>query len=136
MPSLKTYDIFISHAWAHTEDYARVVKFLNDARNFKWRNYSVPSHDPVDANNKTKLKEALRRQMKPANAMLIISGMYAAYSDWIEFEMEFGAELSKPMIGIRPWGQQRTPQAVQNAVKEMVGWNQTSIVSAVRKHSL
>ena len=136
MPALRTYDVFISHAWNYHEDYNRIVKFLNEANNFKWRNYSVPVHDPADANSRAKLQEALKRQMRPANVFLILAGMYATHSAWIEFEINFGATLSKPMIGIRPWGQQRIPKAVSDAVDVMVGWQTSSIVNAIRKHSL
>ena len=136
MPTLKTYDTFISHAWTYNRDYYRLINFLNDAPNFKWRNYSVPQHDPADANSTTKLKEALRKQMRPVNIVLILSGMYAAHSDWIEFEIQFAEQLGKPMVGIRPWAQQRIPKIVSDAVDEMVGWNTSSIVAAIRRHSL
>jgi len=62
--------------------------------------------------------------------------MYASYSRWINVEMDLADEFRKPMIGVRPWGQERTPQAVQDRVKEMVGWNTDSIVSAIRKWSI
>ena len=136
MPLLKTYDIFISHAWNYHDDYVRVVGFLNDAPYLKWRNYSVPTHDPADANSTAKLKEALKRQMRPANVILILSGMYAAHSDWIEFEIRFAAGLEKPMIGIRPWGQERIPKIVTDTVDVMVGWRTKSIVDAIREYSL
>ena len=42
MPQLKTYDVFISHAWSYHEDYYRMVRFLDEAQYFYWRNYSVP----------------------------------------------------------------------------------------------
>lgn len=136
MPPLKTYDIFISHAWTYNADYYKLVSFLGQARNFKWRNYSVPSHDPADANSTRKLEEALRRQMRPANAILIISGMYAAYRDWIQFEIDYAEELAKPIIGIQPWGAKRTPRVVSDAANVMVGWQTSSIVDAIRAHSL
>ena len=136
MPALKTYDVFISHAWTYHDDYYRVVNFLNESKNFKWRNYSVPFHDPVDGSSTNRLKEALRRQMRPANIVLILSGMYAAHSGWIEFEIDFAEALTKPMVGIRPWGQQRLPKMVSETVDEMVGWNTSSIVRAIRRHSL
>ena len=136
MPALKTYDLFISHAWRYHDDYYRIVNLLDNAPFFKWRNYSVPEHDPKDAGSKSKLQEALRRQMRPANAFLILAGMYAAYSDWIDFEIDFGLELDKPMIGVRPWGQQRVPKKVSESVDTMVGWNTSSIVDAIRKYSL
>lgn len=136
MPSLKTYRVFISHAWKYSDDYYRIVEMLDNASNFEWRNYSVPEHDPRDANNKTKLREALRNQIRPVHIVVILAGMYTNYSDWIEFEMDFSDEIAKPMIGVRPWGQQRVPTEVQNRVKTMVGWNTRSITDAIRKHSL
>lgn len=133
MPKLKTYDVFVSHAWSYHTDYYRVERFLNEAPRFKWRNYSVPEHDPLEPASTTALKEQLRRQMRPVNIVLILAGMYVAHSDWIQFEIDFADVLDKPMIGIRPWGQQRTPIVVQNAVKEMVGWQTKSIVDAIRR---
>lgn len=47
MPNLRTYSIFISHAWRYSDDYNRLVKLLNEAPLFRWRNYSDPKHDPV-----------------------------------------------------------------------------------------
>lgn len=132
MPTLKTYDVFISHAWKYSDDYYRIVEFLNNAPNFKWRNYSVPQHDPKDGD----LEEALKQQIRPVNIVIILAGMYTNYSDWIEFEMDFSDLISKPMIGVKPWGAQRIPKEVQDRVEEMVGWNTSSIVSAIRRHSL
>ena len=53
MPKLHRYRLFISHAWEYNDDYYRLIGMLNNAPNFIYSNYSVPEHDPVDANNKT-----------------------------------------------------------------------------------
>lgn len=136
MPELKTYGVFVSHAWEHHEDYDRVVKILNDAALFFWKNYSVPEHDPLGARTDAKLEEALRRQIRPTHVVIILSGMYAAYSKWIKKEIDIALEMGKPVIGVKPWGHERVPTAVQDVVKEIVGWNTASIVSAIRKHAL
>lgn len=139
MPALKTYDVFISHAWKYDDDYCRVVDFLAGANYFTWRNYSVPVHDPVDpkdSKSKGKLEEALRRQMRPVNVVLIVSGMYTAYSDWIQFEIDYSVLLGKPIIGIRPWGAEKTPKAVSDVAREMVGWQEKSIIDAIRKYAI
>lgn len=47
MPLLRSYRIFISHAWHRSEHYSRVVGWLNDAMHFRWENLSVPEHAPV-----------------------------------------------------------------------------------------
>lgn len=134
MPALRTYKVFISHAWKYSDDYDRIVQFLNDAPNFSWQNYSVPKHDPLD--DEEDLKEELRKQIRPVQIVIILAGMYVNHSDWIEFEMNFADQIGKPMIGIRPWGQQRVPKEVQDRVKEMVGWNTASIVKAIRDWSM
>lgn len=140
MPDLKTYDLFISHAWRYHDDYDRLVELLNKAPNFKWRNYSAPRHDPaIDPSTEVgfeQLKSALRDQIRPVNCVLILAGMYAAHSLWINVEMDIAVRFSKPMVGVRPWGQERTPQAVEDRVKEMAGWNTDSIVAAIRRWSI
>lgn len=136
MPPLKTYDLFISHAWKYTDEYYRLVNLLNRAPYFKWRNYSVPQHDPLTINSSRRLAAALDKQVRPANAVLVVSGMYVHYRDWIKFEVELAQHYNKPIIGIRPWGAQRIPKEVQDASTIMVGWNTDSIVKAIRKYSL
>lgn len=140
MPELKTYGLFVSHAWRYHDDYDRLVELLKKAPNLSWRNYSVPRHDPaIDPNSEVdfeKLKSALREQIKPVSCVLILAGMYAAHSRWIDVEIGLADEYSKPMVGVRPWGQERVPQAVQDHVKELVGWSTDSIVEAVRNWAI
>lgn len=136
MPALRPYKVFISHAWRYSESYHRVVTFLDAARNFDYVNLSVPSHRGIDADDTDELKKLLRDQMRPANVFLIISGMYVAHSDWIDFEIEFSRRIGRPIIGILPWGSERVPVAVQSAAVEMVGWSTRSIVDAIRRNAL
>lgn len=117
--------MFISPAWKYNSDY---------------KNYSVPRHDPVidpnsDAGRKT-LTLALDNQIRPVNCVLIISGMYVSNKYWLQKEISLAKSYKKPIIGLVPWGQDRTPSDVQTVAIEMVGWNSNSIVSAIRKHSL
>ncbi|MBG9941009.1 TIR domain-containing protein [Brevibacillus formosus] len=135
---MKTYNIFISHAWKYTEHYNKVVQWLNEAQSegkFNWKNYSVPEHDPlIDPNTssgKTKLKNALEAQIKPASIVIILAGMYAAHSDWIDFEIDTAVSYEKYIIGVKPWGQERIPTKVSNNADIMVGWNKSSVVDAV-----
>jgi hypothetical protein len=136
VPALRRYNVFISHAWNYDEDYYRVETFLTEAPNFDWRNLSVPSHDGIDARNTTELEQRLRDQMRAADVFMIISGMYVAHSDWIDFEIAFARRIGRPIIGMLPWGSVRVPQAVQAAAVEMVGWSSGSIVAAIRRNAL
>lgn len=136
MSPLKTYDLFINHAWKYDDDYYRLVGLLDNANYLKWKNYSVPQHDPLDANNTRRLAESLDRQIRPTNAVLIISGMYVRHRDWIQYEIEVAQSYNKPIIGIEPWGSQRIPTEVQSAATTMVGWRTDSIVTAIRVYAI
>src|SRR3569832_291601 len=134
MPALREYKVFISHVWHRSEHYQRVVDWLNGAPNFVWTNLSVPEHNPI--HDGTQLAYELRGQMRPADVFLTLGGMYAAHSDWIEFELSFARRIGRPIIGIRPWGTQVMPASITNAATDVVGWNGTSIVQAIRTHAL
>ena len=62
--------------------------------------------------------------------------MYVAYSEWIDFEIETALRYNKPIIGVRPRGQMRVPDAVSSNADVMVGWTRDGIIDAVRQHSL
>lgn len=134
MPALRSYKVFISHAWAYNESYYRLVEYLNAAPNFRWENLSVPKHDPIETAEQ--LTYRLNAQMRPANVFLILGGMYVSHSEWIQYEINFARRIGRPIIGIRPWGSERIPDAVQRGADEIVGWNTDSIVSAIRYHAL
>jgi len=133
MSDRKTYNLFISHAWEYNEEYWRFVKLLNDAPYFNWRNYSVPEHDPLHTRTTKQLEEALRNQIRPVHVVVILSGMYVSYSYWIQKEIDIAIEMGKSILGVAPWGSQRVPKTVQDAAYEIVGWQTSSIVSAIRR---
>ena len=132
MPPLRVYRLFISHAWDYSDEYNRMVSLLNNAPNFLWHNYSVTKYDPLHCQS-SELTEQIREQIRPVQAVLILSGMYAAHSSWIQFEIDYSVSLNKPIIGIRPYGNERVPACVNNVAIEMVGWNTDSVVDAVRR---
>jgi hypothetical protein len=134
MPQLKEYKIFISHAWGYHEDYYRIEEWLNETAYFNWTNLSVPKHNPI--HNAEQLAKELNNQMRPAEAFLILAGMYVSHSNWIQYEINFARRIGRPIIGIRPRGSAMVPKAVQAGADEIVGWNRESIVAAIRKWAL
>lgn len=136
MPDLKNYRTFIAHCWSYDEDYTRLVNLLNNASLFKWSNYSVPKKDPLKGGSDAALKEQIRVQMAPTQIVLIASGMYVSYRDWIDTEINIATNMGKPIVGIKPWGNERVPAAVQLVAREVVNWNTDSIVAAIRKYAI
>ena len=136
MPRLKNYRLFISHAWKYKDDYDRLTRMLDEAKLFKWQDYSVPFFDPIGSKNDAQLRAALKNHIQLAQAVLIISGMYVNYREWIQYEMNVSKDYGKPIIGIQPRGSKRIPTEVQSAATTMVKWNTKSIVNAVRNHAI
>ena len=82
------------------------------------------------------MQEKIRDRIALCSCVIILSGMYVAYSEWIDYEIDTAVALRKPIIGVKPWGQERIPTKVQNNSDIMVGWNSASIVQAVRDYAL
>jgi len=136
MPALKTRMIFVSHAWSYSQHYDKIVDWFNVTPNFSWKNCSVPSTDGLPDKTAKGLKSGMTRQINPSQVVVILGGMYAAYSGWIEYEISEAKRMGKPIVGVRPWGQERIPKIVHDASWcEPVGWNRDSIINAVRYYS-
>lgn len=82
------------------------------------------------------LSEGISKQIAPAQAVLVLGGMYAAHSNWVDYEIRQAQRMRKVIIGIRPWGQERVPQIVQDAsICDPVGWNRASVIQAVKAYT-
>lgn len=132
MPELKTRPLFISHAWAHDEQYEKIVEWLNAEPNFSWKNCSVPNDDSLSDKTSKGLNAGMTRQISPAQGVIILAGMYASQSAWIDYEISEAVRMDKIIIGVTPWGHERVPVNIQNAATIMVGWNSASIIQAIR----
>ena len=133
MPLLRIYCLFISHAWRHSSSYERLVSMLSKASYFRYRNYSIPSYKALLTKSRYELKASLYRQIKPTHVVIILAGMYVAYSYWIQAEIDIAQEFRKPILGIYPLGSRKAPVAVQRAADYMVGWNTSSIINTIRR---
>ena len=131
MPILYPYRLFISHAWDYNEDYYRLISMFDAYPNFDYKNYSVPKHDPFDS--MWMLRQKLTNQINPTQVVVVLAGMYAAHSDWIDYEIDEAVRLGKSIIGVRPWGQERIPSKVQKCATQIHGWNVAPIVESIRR---
>ena len=133
---MKTYNLFISHSWDYSDQYDRLVGLLRGRGYFAFRNYSVPTDDPIHgAGTDAQLRQAIRNQMAPCHVVLVLAGVYATYSKWINEEIALakrGFLQPKRVLAITPWGAQRISAEVRQAADLVVGWNTNSIVQGIR----
>ncbi|WP_265821028.1 TIR domain-containing protein [Geovibrio ferrireducens] len=128
-----TYRLFISHSWSYSDKYDGLIKLLNGAHNFEYFNHSVPKNDPVHSKTDRELKEAIEAKMRGVSCVLILAGVYATYSKWINIEIEIANDMNKPIIAIEYWGSERTSRTVKDNADKIVKWQTTSIVKAIQE---
>lgn len=130
------YAIFISHSWDYDQEYARLVRLLEEADNFEFRNYSVPEDEKFETDTDEELEKNLReKQIKPASVVVVLAGLYSTHSEWIGKEIRIAEQEGKPILGVKPWGKDRTSNYVEEHADEMVGWNTDSILEGIRNLS-
>ena len=127
------YNLFISHSWAYSNQYENLIKMLKNKPYFEFKDYSVPKSDPIhNAPNTTALRLAIANQMKYASCVLILAGVYASCSKWINIEIDLAKTMGKRIIAIEPFGSEHTSAVVKNNADRVVKWNTDSIVDAIR----
>ena len=70
--------------------------------------------------------------MQHASCVLILAGVYSTYSKWINIEIELAQKMGKRIIAIEPWGSEHTSIVVKRNANQIVRWNTSSIVSAIK----
>ena len=96
-------DIFISHAWRNHEEWNEVIKLINSIENLKWRNFSVPWHDPAlrpqTDIGKKHIYTTLKTQIIPCQVCFIISELYKLKGNqiWIDLAIEYAKEYKVPI---------------------------------------
>lgn len=133
---MATYKVFISHSWGYSDAYDKMVGLLDTQKNssssFNYHNHSVPKDDPIhNAPSDKALRAAIEAQMKGCSCVLILAGVYASYSKWINIEIEMAKKLGKRIIAIEPWGAEKTSAVVKDAAHAIVKWNGVSVVKAI-----
>ncbi len=131
----KIYKVFISHSWSHVDD-------LNDLRNLlKLRGYfnveftEVPPTDSINSLNSNYIKQRLSEKIASSDVVLGIAGLYASFSDWMNWELDKAKEKNIPIIGVIPRGHERVSSVVSSRADEVVRWNTESIVAAIRRNA-
>jgi hypothetical protein len=126
--------IFVTHAWQNSDDYLRVFEYLESQRNFFYRNYSTPERRPQG--DKEALRENLRQQITPAEAIIALSSLHAAHQDLLTFQLLYAQASHKPVILMKPFGVAReVPKAILDLADEVVEWDERALVDALRRQA-
>jgi hypothetical protein len=126
--------LFVTHLWEKSDDYLRVFEYLESARNFFYRNYSVPDHRPTG--DKETLKEDLRKQIASAEAIVALASLHAQNPDLVIFQLLYAQANQKPVILLKPFGGAGpVPKPLLEHADEIVDWDERALVDAIRRQA-
>ena len=136
--SKHTINLFISHAWKYSTHYETLHGWIFDTNwrsgqaSLSFKDYSIPKDDPVHTNGTDKqLKEAIDARLSKCSVLLVVTGVYTTYSEWIQKEIDLAQQYGKPILAITPHGAQKTSSIVVNAATKSVGWTKKSVVHGI-----
>jgi hypothetical protein len=124
--------LFVTHAWEMSDDYLRVFEYLESARNFFYRNFSTPERRP--GGDKEALREDLRRQISPAEAIVALSSLFDTHQELLTFQLLYAQASHKAVVLMKPFGARKdVPRAVLDLANEVVEWDERALVDAIRR---
>ena len=126
--------IFVTHLWEAGDDYLRVFEYLESSRNFFYQNFSTPEQRP--AGDKEALKEDLRRQISPVEAVIGLVSLFERDRDLCTFQLLYAQACQKPVILLKRFGESRpVPKALTDLADEVIEWDERALVDAVRRQA-
>lgn len=127
--------VFVTHAFEPHADYHRVFEYLESASNFFYVNVSNPEAMP-GVGGKEAVKEELLKQIKLAEVVVVLAGLYGEHREWIAYQLDAANATEKPLVAVEPFGGiEDAPAEVTDRADETVGWNERSIVDAIRRQA-
>jgi hypothetical protein len=126
--------LFVTHAWEESDEYQRVFEYLESARNFYYKNTTEPQRKmPVD---KESQREDLRRQIAPAEVVIVLPELHRRHSELVMFQMNFTKAADKPIVAMNFFGSKDSlPKSITDLADEVVGWDERSLVDALRRQA-
>lgn len=125
--------IFVTHLFKKDIDYLRVFEYLESRDKFFYLNSSDPDKMPASGGLEA-AKEEIRRQMEPAEAIVMPVAHFDENPELITFQMDVAQAADKPIIAIQSFGETVAIQKeVIDRAADIVEWNDRSITDAIRR---
>ena len=133
MSTLTTKSLFISHAWTQNMNpWVQVVGWFEKEPDFSWQNCSCPDTNFLKDKSSQSLAAEITRQISSAQAVIILSEMYAANSAWVDYEIREAKRMNKLIIGVAPLVHGCIPDKIKNVADLMSAGYSSSLVNMVR----
>ena len=133
MSSPNTKSLFISHVWNKNQpSWRKVVEWFESEPNFSWKNCSHPDLGILPDRSTRYLTWEVSRQIASAQAVIILSEVYAANSAWVDYEISEAKRMKKFIIGVAPLEHGKVPRKIRESADLMVGGSSSSLLNMVK----
>jgi hypothetical protein len=131
----RIYSLFLSHSWTHGDSHRQLRHLLDRKPFFLFKDHSLPADDPIhDEATVALLAVRIEQQMLACDIVLVLTGVYATYSKWIDREIDVAKNRfgrPKPILAIRPEDSDEVSAVLQDNSDRIVGWDAESVVGAI-----
>jgi hypothetical protein len=126
--------LFVTHAWEENDDYLRIFEYLEAPGTFYYQNTSQPqAKRPIDKESE---REDLRRQIAPAEVIVVVPAAYRIAPELVVFQMSFAKAADRPIVAMENFGStDPLPKAIKDLADEVSGWNERSLIDALRRQA-
>ncbi|MFI3300550.1 MAG: TIR domain-containing protein [Candidatus Gastranaerophilales bacterium] len=124
--------IFISHCWSYDDAYETIKGWLETAQYYSFADYSISMDQKLVGLTESQLKLAIAERIRQCSIFIVPTGMYCNGRDWIEYEIKTAKNMGKPILAVRPRGQEKNSRLVIDNADKIVGWNQKSVIEGVK----
>lgn len=125
--------IFSSHRWAYNNHREGLHGLLSPTwiKNVDFVDHSIPKAHPVKVEDDLELAREIRNRIRQSDVLLVFTGMYVNFSDWVKFEIHSAFNDDCPIIAVIPNGQLRSAGTATKFADREVHWRGDSIRNAI-----
>ena len=88
---------------------------------------------PID---KEAQREDLRRQIAPCEVIVVLPAVFQIAPELVLFQMNFAKAAERPIVAMENFGStQPLPKAIKDLADEVSGWNERSLIDALRRQA-
>lgn len=125
--------VFVVHIFTEHPEYLRVFEYLESRPNFYYLNCSRPNAKPASSDSEV-IKEELRRQMQPAEIVVLPVTLFAMNPVLVTFQVDAAKGLKKPVLAIKSFGETAAiKKSLLDKADDIVDWNNRAITEAIKR---
>lgn len=125
--------VFISHCWSYDEAYKTIKGWLDDAPYYTFTDGSITTEKALAGLTDEQLAQAIYERIRQCSVFIVPTAMYCNGRDWIEFEINSAVKMGKPILAVKPWGQEKNAKIVTDNASLTVGWQSQSIINGIKQ---